>query len=215
MLHSERLLILDFGSQYTQLIARRGRALNVYCEIQPCTLPFEQVKAWGARGIILSGGPASVEAADAPLVDVGLFSLGVPVLGICYGQQLMAKLLGGKVAKTSGREYGPGRIEVLGHDRLDPKASDYTPAITKIKALGAQSIYYGGDAQAGVKLAKQSYDLVPNLIKAGGDGMYGPSILQGAGFPAADGWYATVVNQPALATAGLGSGLSCRFDQEM
>ncbi|HET7882754.1 MAG TPA: branched-chain amino acid ABC transporter substrate-binding protein [Acetobacteraceae bacterium] len=83
-------------------------------------------------------------------------------------------------------------IEVLGHDRLDPKAADYTPALTKIKALGAQAIYYGGDAQAGVKLAKQSYDLVPNLIKAGGDGMYGPSILQGAGFPAADGWYATV-----------------------
>ena len=83
-------------------------------------------------------------------------------------------------------------IEVLGHDRLDPKAADYTPALTKIKALGAQSIYYGGDAQAGVKLAKQAYDLVPNVIKAGGDGMYGPSILQGAGFPAADGWYATV-----------------------
>jgi branched-chain amino acid transport system substrate-binding protein len=83
-------------------------------------------------------------------------------------------------------------IEVLGHDRLDPKAADYTPAITKIKSLNAQAIYYGGDAQAGVKLAKQSYDLVPNLIKAGGDGMYGPSILSGAGFPAAAGWYATV-----------------------
>jgi branched-chain amino acid transport system substrate-binding protein len=94
-------------------------------------------------------------------------------------------------------------IEVLGHDRLDPKAADYTPALTKIKASGAQSIYYGGDAQAGVKLAKQAYDLVPNLIKAGGDGMYGPSILQGAGFPAADGWYSTVacphmMEDPAL-----------------
>src|SRR4029077_16084791 len=76
--------------------------------------------------------------------------------------------------------------------RLYPKASDYTQSITKIKALGAQSIYYGGDAQAGGKLAKQAYDLLPNLIKAGGDGMYGPPILQGAGFPAADGWYATV-----------------------
>jgi len=83
-------------------------------------------------------------------------------------------------------------IEVMGHDRLDPKAADYTPALTKIKAMGAQAIYYGGDAQAGVKLAKQSYDLVPTLIKAGGDGMYGPSILSGAGFPAAEGWYATV-----------------------
>ena len=83
-------------------------------------------------------------------------------------------------------------IEVLGHDRLDPKAADYTPALTKIKSMGAQAIYYGGDAQAGVKLAKQSYELVPTLIKAGGDGMYGPSILSGAGFPAAEGWYATV-----------------------
>jgi branched-chain amino acid transport system substrate-binding protein len=94
-------------------------------------------------------------------------------------------------------------IEVLGHDRLDPKAADYTPALTKIKALGAQSIYYGGDAQAGVKLAKQAYDLVPNLIKAGGDGMYGPSILQGAGFPAADGWYATVASPHMMEDAAL------------
>jgi branched-chain amino acid transport system substrate-binding protein len=94
-------------------------------------------------------------------------------------------------------------IEVLGHDRLDPKAADYTPALTKIKALGAQSIYYGGDAQAGVKLAKQSYDLVPNIIKAGGDGMYGPSILQGAGFPAADGWYATVASPHMMEDAAL------------
>ena len=101
-------------------------------------------------------------------------------------------------------------IEVLGHDRLDPKAADYTPVLTKIKALGAQSIYYGGDAQAGVKLAKQAYDLVPNLIKAGGDGMYGPSILQGAGFPAADGWYATVACPHMMEdadTAALGEAL--------
>jgi branched-chain amino acid transport system substrate-binding protein len=94
-------------------------------------------------------------------------------------------------------------IEVLGHDRLDPKAADYTPALTKIKSLGAQAIYYGGDAQAGVKLAKQAYDLVPNLIKAGGDGMYGPSILQGAGFPAAEGWYATVASPHMLEDAEL------------
>jgi branched-chain amino acid transport system substrate-binding protein len=96
-------------------------------------------------------------------------------------------------------------IQVLGHDRLDPKASDYTPALTKIKALGAQAIYYGGDAQAGVKLAKQSYDLIPNAIKAGGDGMYGPSILQGAGFPAADGWYATVASPHMMEDAALQS----------
>jgi branched-chain amino acid transport system substrate-binding protein len=94
-------------------------------------------------------------------------------------------------------------IKVLGHDRLDPKAADYTSALTKIKALGAESIYYGGDAQAGVKLVKQSYDLVPNIIKAGGDGMYGPSILSGAGFPAADGWYSTVASPHMMEDAAL------------
>ena len=83
-------------------------------------------------------------------------------------------------------------IKVLGRDRLDPKAADYTPVLTKIKALGAQAIYYGGDAQAGVKLAKQAYDIIPNLIKAAATACTGPSILHGVGFPAADGWYATI-----------------------
>jgi GMP synthase (glutamine-hydrolysing) len=121
MQHAERLLILDFGSQYTQLIARRVRALNVYCEIHPCTMPFEAVKAYGAKGIVLSGGPASVEAPGAPMIDKGIFELGVPVLGICYGQQLMAKLLGGKVAKATVREYGPARLEVI--ERVGPFAA--------------------------------------------------------------------------------------------
>ncbi len=85
-------------------------------------------------------------------------------------------------------------MTVMGHDRLDPKAADYTTVLTKIKALNPQLIYYGGDAQAGVKLVKQSYDIVPTLLKAGGDGMYGPSILSGAGFPAANGWYCTVAS---------------------
>jgi branched-chain amino acid transport system substrate-binding protein len=85
-------------------------------------------------------------------------------------------------------------MTVMGHDRLDPKASDYTTVLTKIKGLNPQLIYYGGDAQAGVKLAKQSYDIMPKMLKAGGDGMYGPSILAGAGFPAANGWYATVAS---------------------
>jgi GMP synthase (glutamine-hydrolysing) len=113
MVHTERLLILDFGAQYSQLIARRVRGLNVYCELQPCTMPLDAIRAWGAKGIILSGGPASVEAPGAPMVDPALFSLGVPVLGICYGQQLMAKLLGGRVARSASREYGPARIEIL------------------------------------------------------------------------------------------------------
>ena len=85
-------------------------------------------------------------------------------------------------------------ITVLGHDRLDPKAPDYSASLTKIKSLNPDLLYFGGDAQAGVKLVKQSYDIIPNIIKAGGDGMYGPSILQGSGFPAANNWYATVAS---------------------
>ena len=82
-------------------------------------------------------------------------------------------------------------IKVLGRDRLDPKAADYTATLTKIKALNPQALYYGGVLQAGVKLAKQSYDILPNVIKAGGDGVFGPEMLTAAGFPAAEGWYAT------------------------
>ena len=94
-------------------------------------------------------------------------------------------------------------ITVLGHDRLDPKAPDYSAALTKIKSLNPQLLYFGGDAQAGVKLAKQAYDIIPHVIKAGGDGMYGPSILQGAGFPAANGWYATVASPHMIDDAKL------------
>jgi GMP synthase (glutamine-hydrolysing) len=112
-IHAEKILILDFGSQYTQLIARRVRELHVYCEIHPCTLPFEKVREFGAKGIILSGSPFSVEQPGAPLVDARVFDLGVPVLGVCYGLQLMAKLLGGAIDRTAHREYGPARLEVL------------------------------------------------------------------------------------------------------
>ncbi len=83
-------------------------------------------------------------------------------------------------------------IKVLGRDRLDPKAADYAPILTKIKSLGPQGLYYGGVSQAGVKLAKQAYEIIPDVIKAGGDGMQTVDLLNGAGFPAVEGWYATV-----------------------
>ena len=83
-------------------------------------------------------------------------------------------------------------IKVLGRDRLDPKAADYTTVLTKIKSLNPDALYYGGVSQAGVKLAKQSYDILPKVIKGGGDGMYSAEMLSAAGFPAADGWYATI-----------------------
>jgi GMP synthase (glutamine-hydrolysing) len=106
------VLILDFGAQYTQLIARRVREQRVYCEIHPCTLPFEQLRAMEPRAVILSGGPASVYAEGAPTVDPRVFELGVPVLGICYGLQLIAHLLGGRVERASAREYGHARVVV-------------------------------------------------------------------------------------------------------
>ena len=85
-------------------------------------------------------------------------------------------------------------VKVLGRDRLDPKAADYTSILTKIKAMSPGAIYYGGVAEAGVKLAKQAYDAMPTVIKAGGDGVYGASFLSGAGFPAVNGWYATIAS---------------------
>jgi GMP synthase (glutamine-hydrolysing) len=108
----ELVLILDFGAQYSQLIARRVREQRVYCELHPCTVDFEKVRALGPKAIILSGGPASVYGEGAPTVDPRIFELGVPVLGICYGLQLIAQLLGGKVEPAAQREYGHARVVV-------------------------------------------------------------------------------------------------------
>jgi GMP synthase (glutamine-hydrolysing) len=110
-LHSEKILILDFGSQYTQLIARRLRELGVYCEIHPCNLAAERIRAFQPRGVVLSGSPSSVHASGSPRADPVVFELGVPVLGICYGLQLMAHELGGRVAQADHREYGPACID--------------------------------------------------------------------------------------------------------
>ncbi|MEB2343224.1 MAG: glutamine-hydrolyzing GMP synthase [Deltaproteobacteria bacterium] len=115
--HRDRVLILDFGSQYTQLIARRIRERGVYCEIHPCHLPLERIRAWGARGIVLSGGPASVLAPDAPVASPEILALGVPVLGICYGLQWICHTLGGVVEKADDREYGRAQLKV---ERDDP-----------------------------------------------------------------------------------------------
>jgi len=112
MSEQETLLVLDFGSQYTQLIARRIRELGVYSEIWPCFSPLEQIRRARPKGIILSGGPASVYDPGAPLPDQGLFQLGVPILGICYGLQVMAHLLGGRVQKAPQREYGRAELVV-------------------------------------------------------------------------------------------------------
>ena len=106
----DKILILDFGSQYTQLIARRVRECRVYSEIHPYNIPLERVKSLSPRGIILSGGPASVYDKKAPLCDPAIMRLGIPVLGICYGMQLIAHLLGGEVTRSDKREYGKAKL---------------------------------------------------------------------------------------------------------
>jgi len=109
---SETIAILDFGSQYSQLIARRVRENHVYCELLPPSTTAEKLREMGVRGVILSGGPASVYAPGAPRCDTAVFELGVPVLGICYGMQLACLALGGRVDAASAREYGRVRIHV-------------------------------------------------------------------------------------------------------
>src|SRR5262245_46289026 len=108
----QTILVLDFGSQYTQLIARRLRELSVYSEIWPPDSPAEKIRARAPAGIILSGGPKSVSDAGAPKCDPALFDLGEPVLGICYGMQLMAHTLGGAVRPAQQREFGHATVRV-------------------------------------------------------------------------------------------------------
>ncbi|MEA3186752.1 MAG: hypothetical protein QOD99_582, partial [Chthoniobacter sp.] len=110
--HGSKIVILDFGSQYTQVIARRIRECQVFSQIVPFDIAASELKALSARGIILSGGPASVYGKNAPQIDPGIFKLGRPILGICYGMQLMGFHLGGKVEHSERREYGAGTLAV-------------------------------------------------------------------------------------------------------
>lgn len=114
----EKILIIDFGSQYNQLIARSVRENKVFCEIAPPTIPIKNINIDETKGIILSGGPASVYSKGAPACDDKIFSLGIPVLGICYGMQLTAKILGGRVERARSREYGSADITVINHKLL-------------------------------------------------------------------------------------------------
>lgn len=108
----EKVIVIDFGGQYNQLVARRVRECNVYCEIYSYRTDIEQIKAMNPKGIILTGGPNSCYEPDSPTYTKELFELGIPVLGLCYGAQLMMHVLGGKVEKAPVREYG--KTEVFG-----------------------------------------------------------------------------------------------------
>jgi GMP synthase (glutamine-hydrolysing) len=117
-IHADRILILDFGSQYTQLIARRIRELGVYCELHPWDMGDAAIRAFAPRGIVLSGSPESVLDANAPRAADAVWAMGVPVLGICYGMQTMAAQLGGKVEPGSVKEFGYAEIRARGHSEL-------------------------------------------------------------------------------------------------
>jgi len=125
-IHSNRILIIDFGSQYTQLIARRVREAGVYCEIFPYDNVAEPLEASGLAGIILSGGPETATVTDAPRAPATVFERGVPVLGICYGMQTMAAQLGGEVAPATAHEYGFAQVRARGHSRLLRDIEDHT-----------------------------------------------------------------------------------------
>lgn len=120
----DKILVIDFGSQYTQLIARRIRELKVYSEIFPCNVEFHRIEEFEPKGIVLSGGPASVYQKDAPLIDSRTFQIGVPILGICYGMQLMAHMLGGTVREAQRREYGFAKLNLISHNVLFEGISD-------------------------------------------------------------------------------------------
>ena len=117
-LHDDKILILDFGSQYTQLIARRVREAGVYCEIYAWDVELPRIQAFGAKGLILSGGPESTLAAQTPQAPLALFDMGIPILGICYGMQTIASQLGGKVENVGKSEFGFARVRARGHTDL-------------------------------------------------------------------------------------------------
>lgn len=137
-MQQQRVLILDFGGQYNQLIARRVRELNVYCDLVPSDMSLEDVKKYAPIGIIFTGGPNSVYDEGSPKVDAGIFELGIPVLGICYGCQLMAHTLGGVVEKADTSEYGKAEVKyVSSHITFDMPASSvcwmsHTDRITRL-----------------------------------------------------------------------------------
>lgn len=117
-IHAHRILILDFGSQYTQLIARRVREIGVYCELHPFDMDEQAIRDFNPKGIILSGGPESVHEVNSPRAPQVVFELNIPILGICYGMQTMADQLGGKVEGSNIREFGYAQVDIIGKARL-------------------------------------------------------------------------------------------------
>ena len=131
-IHSDRILILDFGAQYTQMIARRIREIGVYCEIWAWDHNPEDIAAYGAKGIILSGGPESTTLEGAPEAPAQVFDSGLPILGICYGMQTMAKQLGGETEAADQREFGHAQVSLIAEDRLFSGLKDHPGSPPKL-----------------------------------------------------------------------------------
>ncbi len=127
-IHQDRILVIDFGSQYTQLIARRIREAGVYCEIHSCEMTSEQIKDYAPKGIVLSGGPESVTGDESLVVTPAIFDLDIPILGICYGMQTMAAQLGGQVEPSTHREFGYAQVRAHGHCQLLKDIEDHASA---------------------------------------------------------------------------------------
>ena len=125
-MNRETVIVIDFGGQYNQLVARRVRECNVYCEIYSYKTDIEKIKAMNPKGIILTGGPNSCYEADSPTYTKELFELGIPVLGLCYGAQLMQHILGGKVERAEVREYGKTEVFVENSSKLFHNVSPST-----------------------------------------------------------------------------------------
>ena len=166
----QTILVLDFGSQFTQLIARRLRELSVYSEILPFNTPLETIRAKTPVGIILSGGPKSVSESDAPKCDPRVLDLGLPTLGICYGMQLMTDMLGGQVAPSPHREFGFAAVSVACQRRAAP-----VPRVASRSARVGQSWRLRGRGAAGVRRRRDQRE------RAGGrDGSARPRLLRAA-----------------------------------
>jgi GMP synthase (glutamine-hydrolysing) len=148
----QTIVVLDFGSQYTQLIARRLRELSVYSEVVPFNIPLAQLRARHPAGIILSGGPKSVKESDAPRCEPALFDVGVPVLGICYGMQLMTDLLGGEVRRSGQREFGHAHVQVASA-AVRPRLFEGVPDSFKVWASHGDDV---GGVPGGFRVAATS-----------------------------------------------------------
>jgi GMP synthase (glutamine-hydrolysing) len=165
----QTIVVLDFGSQYTQLIARRLRELSVYSEVVPFNTPLETLRAKRPAGIILSGGPKSVSEDDAPRCDAAVVDIGVPVLGICYGMQLLTDMLGGNVRRSGQREFGHAHVQVL-EERPAPRLFEGLPAAFRVWAS------HGDDVSAvppGFRLAATSATAPIAAMEAPERALYG------------------------------------------